>query len=180
MDFVHGMHFKYTTVLLGRSMLEDGNGSNPGNIVCYTYQVQKLWIDWVQTNVREIFKSNLLQNIGTHVKLIFHKVATKFTAPVVQRERLSSTPAQRLLSVGSLLRLWPAKKFLEVEKQEIIPRCKVGNVWRILESFSLEFFAHTLRYLSCILVLPSSNNRHYLLIFPSLFVPSPHTSTNRL
>jgi len=24
MDFVHGMHFKYTTMLLGRSMLEDG------------------------------------------------------------------------------------------------------------------------------------------------------------
>jgi hypothetical protein len=30
------------------------------------------------------------------------------------------------------------------------------------------------------LVLSSSKTRHYLLTFPSLFVPSPHTSTIRL
>jgi len=113
MDFVHGMHFKYASIPLGRRMLEDGDWSNPGNMVCHTYQVQKLRIDWVQTNVREIFKSNLLQNIGTHVKPNFHIVATKITAPVAQRQRLSATPAQRLLSVGSLPRLWPAKYFLK-------------------------------------------------------------------
>ena len=91
--------------------------------------------------------------------------------------RLSARSA-RLLSLGHSL--YPGRTNIYWgKKRTILTRRKVRKVWRTIEIFPLEIIdpcASAGDGARSHLILPSLNNRHHFLTFPSFIVPSPYTS----
>jgi hypothetical protein len=148
-------------------------------------------------NFTEFFKKrSLFRRVGTHIKLLLSRSRMQIKAPVtlwdqplhaciaIDRRQAFQPVLQSVFCLLVTPQTLGRQNFLEVKKQVMIIWCKLRIVLKMLQKFP----TRTVRRMCvlggaawvCTNVVPSLNNRHHFLTFPSFIPTSLHTSTTRL